>query len=172
MSFLWGGSSLACNHKLNIIPFVITIYFRVVYECKPASVHKELILPIKKKIGSFHFKTLRMCADAMCAANWSRLSRPVPCLAFVWAESTNYILLAGGQALNDTIPQTNITQQTLLTRVRVELRHRTRDARLAASNQASAGNKPTVLMKKGASSLLIIMQCARTDHYQNNWWIL
>ena len=71
-----------------------------------------------------------------------------PCLAFVWAESTNYILLAGGQALNDTIPRTNITQQTLLTRVR----HRTRDARLAASNQASAGYKPTVLMKNGARS--------------------
>ena len=51
---------------------------------------------------------------------------------------------------------------------RRELRHRTRDASLAASNQASAGNKPTVLMKKGASSLIIIMQCARTDYYQNN----
>jgi hypothetical protein len=42
-----------------------------------------------------------MCAYvAMCAANWSRLSRPVPCLGFVWAESTNYVLLAGGQASN------------------------------------------------------------------------
>ena len=112
-----------------------------------------------------------MCADAMCPANWSRLSRPVPCLAFLWAESTNYILLAGGQALNDTIPRTNITQQTLLTRVRVELRHRTRDARLAASNQASAGNKPTALMKKGASSHLIIMQWTlRRLHAQSTTW--
>ena len=113
-----------------------------------------------------------VCWRHVCASNWSRLSSPVPCLGFVWAESTNYILLARGQALNHAIPRTNITQQTLLTRVLVELRHRTRDASLAASNQASAGNKPTVLMKKGASSLLIIMQCARTDYFQNNWWIV
>jgi hypothetical protein len=37
------------------------------------------------------------------------------------------------------------------------LRHRTRDARLAARNQASAGYKTTVLMKIGASSQIFIM---------------
>ena len=55
-TFFACGACLAFNHKLNIIPSVVTTYFRVVYECKPASVPKELILPIKK-IVSFHFKT-------------------------------------------------------------------------------------------------------------------
>jgi hypothetical protein len=59
-----------------------------------------------------------MCADAMCAANWSRLSRPVPCLGFVWAESTNYIILARGQASNDKI-HPNITLQSQCRRVRL-----------------------------------------------------
>ncbi len=35
-TFFSYGACLACNHKFNIIPSVITTYFRVVYECKPA----------------------------------------------------------------------------------------------------------------------------------------
>ena len=44
---------IAVNVMIIIIPIVVTTYFRVVYECKPASVHKELILPIKKRFLSF-----------------------------------------------------------------------------------------------------------------------